>query len=53
MRDTVYFTLPGQAVALLHEKGIQTVGEVMHELITDYQRACEILAANIYERLEI
>ena len=43
----------GQAVALLHEKGIQTVGEVMHELITDYQRACEILAANIYERLEI
>ena len=43
----------GQAVALLHEKGIQTVGEVMHELITDYQRACETLAANIYERLEI
>ena len=38
---------------LLLENGLLTVVDVMHELITDYQRACETLAANIYERLEI
>ena len=43
----------GQASALLNEKGIQTVAEVMDELVTDYQRACETLAANIFERLEV
>ena len=43
----------GQASALLNEKGIQTAAEVMDELVTDYQRACETLAANIFERLEV
>lgn len=43
----------GQASALLNEKGIQTVAEVMDELVMGYQRACETLAANIFERLEV
>lgn len=43
----------GQASALLNEKGIQTAAEVMDELVTGYQRACETLAANIFERLEV
>ena len=30
----------GQVSALLHEKGIQTVAEVMNELVAGYQRAC-------------
>lgn len=34
----------GQASALLNEKGIQTAAEVMDELVTGYQRACETLA---------
>ena len=32
---------------------IQTAAEVMDELVTGYQRACETLAANIFERLEV
>lgn len=40
----------GQASALLNEKGIQTVAEVMDELVTGYHRACETLAANVCER---
>lgn len=43
----------GQASALLNEKGIQTAAEVMDELVTGYQRACETLAANIFEHLEV
>ena len=43
----------GQASALLNEKGIQTVAEVMDELVTGYQRACETLAANVCERWDV
>ena len=43
----------GQASALLNEKGIQTVAEVMDELATGYQRACETLAANVCERWDV
>lgn len=43
----------GQAVALLHGKGMQTAGEVTYELIMDYQHVYETLAVNIYEHLEI
>ena len=43
----------GQASALLNEKGIQTVAEVMDELVTGYQRACEPLAANVCERWDV
>lgn len=43
----------GQASALLNEKGIQTVAEVMDELVTGYHRACETLAANVCERWDI
>lgn len=43
----------GQASALLNEKGIQTVAEVMDELITGYHRACETLAANVCERWDV
>lgn len=43
----------GQASALLNEKGIQTVAEVMDELVTGYHRACETLAANVCERWDV
>ena len=43
----------GQASALLNEKGIQTVAEVMDELVTGYQRACETLASNVCERWDV
>ena len=43
----------GQVSALLNEKGIQTVAEVMDELVTGYQRACETLAANVCERWDV
>lgn len=43
----------GQASALLNEKGMQTVAEVMDELVTGYQRACETLAANVCERWDV
>ena len=43
----------GQASALLNEKGIQTVAEVMDELGTGYHRACETLAANVCERWDV
>lgn len=43
----------GQASALLNEKGIQTVAEVMDELVTGYQRACETLVANVCERWDV
>ena len=43
----------GQASALLDEKGIQTVAEVMDELVTGYHRACETLAANVCERWDV
>ena len=43
----------GQASALLNEKGIQTVAEVMYELVTGYQRACETLASNVCERWDV
>lgn len=43
----------GQASALLNEKGIQMVAEVMDELVTGYQRACETLAANVCERWDV
>lgn len=43
----------GQASALLNEKGIQTVAEVMDELVIGYQRACETLAANVCERWDV
>lgn len=43
----------GQVSALLNEKEIQTVAEVMDELVTGYQRACETLAANVCERWDV
>lgn len=43
----------GQVSALLNEKGIQTVAEVMYELVTGYQRACETLASNVCERWDV
>lgn len=43
----------GQASALLNEKGIQTVAEVMDELVTGYQQSCETLAANVCERWDV
>lgn len=43
----------GQVSALLNEKGIQTVAEVMDELVTGYHRACETLAANVCERWDV
>ena len=43
----------GQASALLNEKGIQTVAEVMDELVTGYHRACETLAAKVCERWDV
>lgn len=43
----------GQASALLNEKGIQTMAEVMDELVTGYHRACETLAANVCERWDV
>ena len=43
----------GQVSALLNEKGIQTVAEVMDELVTGYQRACETLASNVCERWDV
>lgn len=43
----------GQASVLLNEKGIQTVAEVMDELVTGYHRACETLAANVCERWDV
>ena len=43
----------GQASALLNETGIQTVAEVMDELVTGYHRACETLAANVCERWDV
>lgn len=43
----------GQVSALLNEKGIQTVAEVMDELVTGYQQACETLAANVCERWNV
>lgn len=39
----------GQVSALLNEKGVQTVKEVMDELMESYHQACETLAAGIYE----
>lgn len=43
----------GQVSALLNEKEIQTVAEVMDELVTGYHRACETLAANVCERWDV
>ena len=43
----------GQVSALLNEKEIQTVAEVMDELVTGYQRACETLASNVCERWDV
>lgn len=43
----------GQASALLNEKGVQTVDEVMNELLESYHRACEKLVTNIYEHSAI
>lgn len=43
----------GQASALLNEKGLQTVDEVMNELLESYYRACEKLVTNIYEHSAI
>lgn len=43
----------GQASALLNEKGVQTVDEVMNELLESYYRACEKLVTNIYEHSAI
>lgn len=38
----------GQASALLNGKGVQTVAEVMDELVEGYHRACEALTADMY-----
>lgn len=43
----------GQASALLNEKGVQTVNEVMNDLLESYHRACETLVTNIYEHSAI
>lgn len=43
----------GQVSALLNEKEIQTVAEVMDELVTGYQRACETLASNVCQRWDV
>lgn len=43
----------GQASALLNEKGVQTIDEVMNELLESYYRACEKLVTNIYEHSAI
>ncbi|MCD8182105.1 MAG: nitronate monooxygenase [Bacteroides sp.] len=43
----------GQASALLNEKGVQTVAEVMRELIDGYYWACEALLAGLCEHMEV